>query len=739
MAIKVEIGKFSEEKTSPATSYRDRSGRDPEKMRVEDIELLLREIRNQPQWRIVADEEAGYYDNNQWRPEEIYELLDRGQPITTTNLIFPVINSLIGIEARSRTDFKVVSEREIDEDIDTAAALSVELKEAERMSKLDRACTEAYASLLKVGVGFVEVTRNPDPFKYKYRATAIHRNEIYWDWRAKDPLLEDARYLIRRRWIDLDAAELAFPQHKDLFQTALTSYNDWDSFLASATEDMMDQFGRYINSANWDAQEFVDTDRRRLCINEVWYRVWKRGLIIKMRNGEVAEYNKEDPAHHMAIAGGIATLEEHIFTKMRLSFWIGPHRLSDRPTPYPHNYFPYAPFFGFREDKSGVPYSLIRMMKSPQDEVNARKAKLLYLLSSKRAIVDGDAVDDHNQAREELARPDAYVILNEARQRDDGFRVETELSLSAQQFDVMKDSQQAIQDVVGIYSAMLGQDNKADSGIAINSLVDQGANSLGLLNDNYQSGRVRAGELLLSLIHEDLTGTRKPVKLNKDGLGKAKTVVLNGDEITTDTGKVIRKNDITRLRSKVVLEDVPASSTHRAQQFTFLMEITKSLPPEVMQAILPDIIMFSEMPNRKEVANNLRKLMGLSKDPDEMTPEEVKAQQDEARNAREIEQIERDKARFEMLERKAKAEEAHSKAAKAAAEAAIALVGTPEAAVVADDILDGSRAEETLTDHFEERDMKRMEDEQEAAKMQQSVKEPDADEAMTPTAGPENY
>jgi hypothetical protein len=61
--------------------------------------------------------------------------------------------------------------------------------------------------------------RESDPFKFPYRCKAIHRNEIYWDFLAKEPDLSDARYLIRRKWTETDLAALLFPDKADFIKT----------------------------------------------------------------------------------------------------------------------------------------------------------------------------------------------------------------------------------------------------------------------------------------------------------------------------------------------------------------------------------------------------------------------------------------------------------------------------------------------------------------------------------------
>ncbi len=71
------------------------------------VEQFLMEIRHQPNWRREADKAADYYDGNQLSPETVEKLQDRGQPPLVTNLIKPSIDTVLGMEAKTRTDWKV--------------------------------------------------------------------------------------------------------------------------------------------------------------------------------------------------------------------------------------------------------------------------------------------------------------------------------------------------------------------------------------------------------------------------------------------------------------------------------------------------------------------------------------------------------------------------------------------------------------------------------------------------------
>jgi len=497
---------------STATDYAEYPG-----LSLRDLEIFLEDVRYQPNWRLHAEREADYYDGNQLEADVLAEMEERGMAPLITNLIRPTIDVVLGMEAKTRQDWKVVPDKDgSKEDELVASALNVKLHEAERVSRADRAVSDAYAEEVKVGMSWVEVSRESDPFKPRYRVKKTHRREIWWDWRSVDPDLSDCRYLFRRKWYDKDQLVAMFPKQMELIRHAA---GGWPSFEPSrVTETGLYRDWEIERDSSIEDLEWRDSERERLALYEVWYRVWIRGPVLRLPTGRVTEYDPKDQRHIQAVGLGMIKPEVAVFNKMRLSWWIGPHRVHDMPSPYKHNNYPYIPFWGFREDRTGIPYGLIRSMKSPQDEVNARRQKMMWLLSAKRVITDDDAVmgKRHDDVREEIARPDAYIILNPKRANisSDAFRVESDFQLSQQQFLVMQENKQSIQDAGGVQAALMGTEGrtrsgqpglgKQHSGIALDKLIEQSTTTLAEINDNYRFSRRLVGNALLNLVKEDL-------------------------------------------------------------------------------------------------------------------------------------------------------------------------------------------------------------------------------------------
>lgn len=238
------------------------------------------------------------------------------------------------------------------------------------------------------------------------------------------------------------------------------------------------------------------------------------------------------------------------------------------------------------------------------------------------------------------------------------------MELNRQQYEALKEAKSEIQDTPGVYQEMMGRSGGADqSGIAINSLVEQGTMTLAELNDNYRYARMLVGERLLALVKEDIGKREMTITVGK-GTSVEKNVMIN-QLVTRDDGTLYRSNNLVRTRMSVELEDVPSTPTYRQQQMVQLTELTKSLPPEFQAAIADMVIEASDYPQRQKMAERIRGVNGQTKNPENMNEQEYQQYQAAQMEAQKY------KAHEEEMMRAA-LEEAQGKAAKAKYEAEVA-------------------------------------------------------------------
>jgi len=628
---------------------------------IEAYDKICRDIRNQPKWRLDSDRDADYYDGAQMDVAVIDRLKKAGIPEQDSNLIKPTINAVLGLEARSRTDYKVTSDDEAQNDI--AEGLSAKLKEIETESRADRAMSDAYSSMIRTGVGWVEVSRETEPGKFPYRVREIHRNEIFWDWSAKEPDLSDARYLRRDKWIDREQAVSIFREHKTVIENSWNGWNTVDVYDGDNTG----LARAYENEQAWSHTQdtYLNHAAGMVKLSELWYRYHEHAHIMYLPDGRGIEYREDNPYHQQAVAQGLVQVQKALTPRVRVSIWLGPHKLMDVPTPLPHQNFPYIPFWCFRKDRSRSPYGLIRDMRGPQDQIIDLDILLYEIMNSVKVEVDNDALDLNQNTYQEMAENinslRSITVLNAQRRNVDGFKVTREHALAAQVFQLVQERKRRIEEVGGVYRAMLGDSGEsAKSGVAINNLVEQGSTVLAEPNDNFRYARRLCGQQLLAFAVADMIG--KPTQIAVRQGAKQKLIYFNREVITPD-GPVVQ-NDVAMAQVKVVLEDIPATPTYRAQQLQSFSLIVQSAPPAYQAVLYPIMLELSDVPNRHEVADQLRKVGGV---PGPMTPEQEQA---EAQKAAQAEQIQMQLVALELQLKEAQVMKTRAEAQRLAAESA---------------------------------------------------------------------
>ncbi|ELV7515540.1 portal protein [Photobacterium damselae] len=587
---------------------------------------IMSDIDAQPDWRTAANMACAYYDNDQLPPNVVETLKKRNQPITVHNLIAPAIDGVLGMEAKTRTDLLVQSDDPDDETDELAEAINAEFADVCRLSRLDKARSDAYASQLKAGVGFIEVYRNPDAFAVKYKIKHVLRDEVFWDWLSTEPDWSDARWVMRRRWIDVDELKTLMPSKADIIEQAA---NGWQHFVdVDHIEGMASHLvNAYHEYQSWSREEseWLCRNRKRIRLQIIYYRQIERKPVLELSDGRVVEYQADNPVHAVAVATKRVGIKMAQVSHLIESWYAGPHHLGERACQAPQGMFPIVPFWGYRKDSSGEPYGLITRAIPAQNEVNFRRIKLTWLLQAKRVLMDEDATN-MSQARimEEVERADGLIKLNPHRRNQktmsEVFEVQQDFTVASQQFTVMQESMKLIQDTLGVYSAFLGQDGGQKSGVAIANLVEQGATTLAEINDNYRFGCLLVGELILGYLIEDLQQRKNyRVATHREDKSKRRTVVLNE---TTSEGM---NNEVSRLRSHIALAPIQQTTAYKSQLAERMMQLTAQLPPEVQAAVIDLVLDLSDIPNKAEFMARVRSALGVEKTPESMTPEEQQA------------------------------------------------------------------------------------------------------------------
>lgn len=575
---------------------------------------IVQEIEQQPNWRARADKEMDYIDGNQLNSDLLRKQAELGIPPAVENVMSPTIEGIKGYEAETRTDWRVTADGGVDGQ-DVADALNYRLNQAERQSHADKACSDAFVPQVSIGVGWVEVGRESDPTKFPYRCQAVHRGEIYWSMSERDDKrLVNTPWLLRKRWMASKRLALVFPDHKEAIMRmgAASTYGDYgmggglieglgSTGLFGSTDDAR---GWTVNEQHW-----YDPLQQLICPWEIWYRRWVSVVFIRTPDGRVVELDQKNPAHMLAVASGTSRPQRATVSRIRRAYWLGPLRLHDGFTPYAHQYFPYVPFWHRREDATGVPFGEARAMMFPQETLNSGISKLRWGMSAVRTERTKGAVAMTDKAfRAMVARVDADIVLDAEHMKETGarFEVKRDYTLTEQHYKLIEDARATIARVGPGSPALQGKQGTATSGIQEQTQLEQSNQQLASLMDEFREARTVVGEILMSMLIEDIGKETQTVVIEGDAIREPRTVVLNGPERDPVTGMTYLSNDVMRTRLKVALEEVPTSASFRAQQLYTITEALKSSPPEIQKALTPFMVALMDLPYKKEVVDAVR-------------------------------------------------------------------------------------------------------------------------------------
>jgi hypothetical protein len=300
-----------------------------------------------------------------------------------------------------------------------------------------------------------------------------------------------------------------------------------------------------------------------------------------------------------------------------VAIWSGDHLLQNVQSPYNHNRFPFTPIWAFRRDRDGMPYGPIRNMRDAQEDLNKRKSKALFILSTNQLIGDEDAFEDWDEAIDEAARPDGVL----KHKRGASFEINRNIDLAEEHVQLMRDDIAFLESASGVTEENLGEVTNTNSGTAINLRQTQGSVVTALLFDNLRESIQLQGEIDLSLV-EQFYAEPKMVRIVDDS-GRTDFLEVNTAQ-RDDDGNLSVLNAITESQADFIVDTHDFRETIRLAMFDQLMEMTTRLDPEITMQLLDLIIDMSDLPEKDEIVRRIRKINGMT-DPDDPNRDQIEA------------------------------------------------------------------------------------------------------------------
>lgn len=606
------------------------------------------------QWRKDSLKAIEYADGNQfdWELREKYR--EEQLPLLYENCIRRWVSTTVGQVAQNMTDGIVRVEDNRYEHF--GDAMSAALKEAERMSRTDMACVRAWDHSVKAGIGWIEVGDPIDPFQYDHRVELLPWREMWWDMTDRTPDLRYAEWFRR----------IKFARRNDLIR-AFPAYADFIRGAGIANDVPFDEIERYERNELWQrdsSQWSQPDDPDMVSANEFRYRVWVNGYVMRTPAG-VQIFDENDPQHLALYQQGLVDPQPTRYRRVRQAYWIGSRCIYDNWLQLANNEIGWVPFIYALEDRTGVPYGMVRDMIALQDEINTRKAKAAVSIDSATLIGDQDRVVDWNQARIAVNRRRGVIMLDPNRPNG-RFEVDRHQGITAEHLTMYESAKASIGYVHGLDAPFAGTPSTpGQSGVAINGLVQQSQQALGLPISNFHESRFRVLTLLLDRITKAIGDQPTQLRYKRKSDGAYRTIAVNVP-VQLDDGSTEIMSPQT-VRRTLVLDETPSTATYRHQQFLTIVDTLRAMPPEAQQMLLPAMFELSDLPNRQMYADMARKQLGIGEPKNAQEAQQAAAEQQQKAQAERLAQM---AAEVKVAREKAEADLRTAQAAKVSADTA---------------------------------------------------------------------
>jgi hypothetical protein len=463
------------------------------------------------------------YHGAQWTADEIKTLRARRQPIVTYNRIGRKIDQIVGVVQRMRNDPKAFPRNPQNSDGAEIATLCIQaVLDAGDWEFTDPFCA-GQAGI--EGISGIEIKLmegdHDDP---DVGIDFVFGDDYFYDPRSFRPDFADARFHGIAKWLDVEAAVELFPDKEVELRT------------------LMVETGFDLTTHADREYKWIYTNEKRLRLVEMWYRFkgkWMWAFFCS----------------NLLLDQGVSPfLDERNKPMSRFVMWSA-----------------YV-------DHDGDRYGFVRNMKGPQDEINQRGSKALFITNSTRLISQKGAVDDVEKARKEYARPDGFVEYNPG---FDPPKPDTKETDFAAQLALRQEARNEIDGFANVSPDMVTRDIPGDhSGVAINMLQKAGIAELGPYLRNYKNWKKRVYRAIWNIVRRTWTSERFLRVTDSEGM--AQFIQINGMEMGPD-GVPTFVNAIGNLDVEIMIDEGPDEANIMQDAYDVLKGFPPgTVPPQVL-------------------------------------------------------------------------------------------------------------------------------------------------------------
>jgi hypothetical protein len=533
--------------------------------------------------RVRSQRARDYRDGKQWTSDEAAKIESRNQAPIVINRIKPKVEGLKGLVVNRKTDPRAFARTPKHEKAAEAVTDGLRyVKDNVRFDKIkmgiaDNYFIEGYAGAI------VEVKTKG---KEKVITTKIIPwDRYYYDTHSVRHDFEDKRYDGMVLW--MDAEELK--EKMDL--------TDEEIEELLAIDGMEDSFETFDDKPRW-----ADRKKNRIRIarhyfikDNKWHTavVTKAGFLPAFKNQKKFEvtlspYKDEDDNPVNPIEAVAANIDRDNQRCGEVDFWI-----------------------------------------DLQDEINHRRSKFLFLLSSRQTSGRKGAVKDIPALKRELAKPNGHVEF-EGEKGD--FEVLRTNDMAEGQFTLLQDAKNEI-DSVSFNAQLSGERQGAISGVAVSNLQDAGTNEIAPLFFNLNDWEERiyrqwwwrmrqfwkkekwvrilddSTKLRYVGFNQGITlGAMYEEKIQDVSIPEETRMVLSQElqQISQTNPQLLQqivevRNELSKLEMDIMIKTAPDSINIQREQFELLANIAQTRP----EVPFTEVLKLSELRGKEEIIKSI--------------------------------------------------------------------------------------------------------------------------------------
>lgn len=664
------------------------------------MDCLMDERDRQAEERQQAAIDEDYYDHLQWRLDDAQVLIERGQAPLVFNEARQTIDWIAGTQKRMRKDYKILP-RERDDEKGAEVKTKV-VKYTDDVNNTAHHFSRAFKQMAISGLSWLEEGINTEPGEEIIYSGSEDWRNVYRDSRSRNlDLNVDGRYLFRRKVTDLDYALALLPKGREHLRQVATTDETVDEddvwYLGqrlTGASDIAEMDGMPLalrDRRAYIGNDYTDKGRRSSVeLLECWYRVPETVQVFQSGPLAGKVFNPADPRQQQ-IQRDRWAMYDAVKMRMRVMVATKDQCLWDGVSPFKHGRFLLVPLWAYRRYRDGMCYGAMRGMRDLQDDTNKRASKALWLLSNNRIVMDAGAVDDIEDVRQEAARADGIIVKAPNKE----LRFEKALGEAQANLELMDRNVQSMRNVGGVTNENLGYDTNAQSGVAIEKKQDQGGLTTSELFDSALLARRQAGRLRLSHIEQFKTA-HQIIRIS--GEGQPLDFLEVNAENPENPDEIL--NDLTAREADYIVAEQDYRESYvraaTAEMFELLGQIA-TFAPQVVLSVLDLAVEGSEVRNKDEWVQRIRKLNGQRDPTKALTPEDEAAEAEKNAKAKLLDDVQTATVQAQLAELHKKIEkldvEAMAKRVDsmfASLQAAQIVATTPNVAPVADTIAAGA-------------------------------------------------